>query len=36
MENEPINKSTEAFEQALTELDDRYYCLRLYIAGTYD
>lgn len=34
MENEPPNNSTEAFEEALAELDDRYYCLRLYIAGT--
>jgi circadian clock protein KaiB len=34
MENEPTNNSTEAFEQAISELDDRYYCLRLYIAGT--
>lgn len=23
-----------AFEEAICELDDRYYCLRLYIAGT--
>ena len=34
MENEPTNNSTEAFEEAITELDNRYYCLRLYIAGT--
>ncbi len=34
MENESSHNSTEAFEQALTELDDRHYCLRLYIAGT--
>lgn len=36
MENEPINNSSEAFEQAISisELDNRYYCLRLYIAGT--
>ncbi|HEY9651551.1 MAG TPA: circadian clock KaiB family protein [Coleofasciculaceae cyanobacterium] len=34
MENESHSNSTEAFEQAITELDDRYYCLRLYIAGT--
>lgn len=36
MNNEPINDSDsiEAFEKALSETDDRYYCLRLYIAGT--
>ena len=34
MENEPTNNSSEALDQAITELDDRYYCLRLYIAGT--
>ena len=34
MENEHANNSIEAFDQAISELDDRYYCLRLYIAGT--
>ncbi|GAB1544920.1 hypothetical protein NUACC21_75960 [Scytonema sp. NUACC21] len=34
MRNEPTNDSTQAFEQAITELDNRYYYLRLYIAGT--
>lgn len=34
MEDETAKTSTEAFEQALEELNDRYYCLRLYIAGT--
>ncbi|HEY9649780.1 MAG TPA: circadian clock KaiB family protein [Coleofasciculaceae cyanobacterium] len=32
--NDSVNEATEAFEQALAERDDRYYCLRLYIAGT--
>jgi len=34
MENEKNHNSTEAFEAAMAELDDKYYCLRLYIAGT--
>lgn len=34
MESKPNKNSTESFEQALSEIDDRYYCLRLYIAGT--
>ncbi len=34
MENEPLDTSSKPLEQASTELDDRYYCLRLYIAGT--
>ncbi|MBE9129351.1 MULTISPECIES: circadian clock KaiB family protein [unclassified Coleofasciculus] len=34
METEPKPNSTEAFEEALAQTDTRYYCLRLYIAGT--
>ncbi len=34
MENEPLDNSSQSLEQAITELGDRYYCLRLYIAGT--
>lgn len=34
MINEPTHNSTEAFERTITEPDDRYYSLRLYIAGT--
>lgn len=34
MGNESTNNSSEAFEQAISELDNRYYCFRLYIAGT--
>ncbi len=34
MNNEPTHDSTQAFEDTIAEFDDRYYCLRLYIAGT--
>lgn len=34
MEDENANNSIDVFEQALTQLDERHYCLRLYIAGT--
>ncbi len=33
MNNEPTYDSTQAFEEAIAELDERYYYLRLYIAG---
>lgn len=34
MDNQANQNSTEAFEQALEQKDEGYYCLRLYIAGT--
>lgn len=34
MENEPQSNSQEAFEQALSQRDEKYYVLRLYISGT--
>lgn len=34
METDPNLNATESLEQALAETDTRYYCLRLYIAGT--